>query len=134
MVSSSWCGESTNAPPGSKERVAVRPAALCAHPHTAPIGGRVIRGLRRVTMSGTSSTSLAHPTRPPPVQRLQVRPLASTPPESARNPVGPHGGGSAAVVSRRVIQRAVQPMRAGHGTLSPALSRKNACRPHLAFC
>ena len=40
MVSSSWCGDSTSAPPGRRESVAVRPATVCTHPHNAPIGGR----------------------------------------------------------------------------------------------
>ena len=58
MVSSSWCGDTTNAPPGSRRSVAVRPAAVCAHPHTAPIGGRENPARRRVTAVATNPTAI----------------------------------------------------------------------------
>ena len=54
MVSSSWCGDNTNAPPGSSGPVAFRPAIVCAQPHTAPIGGREIPARRRVTALATN--------------------------------------------------------------------------------
>ena len=54
MVSSSSCGDRTNADPGSRESVAVRPATVCAHPHSAPIGGRENRMRRGVTELKTS--------------------------------------------------------------------------------
>ena len=53
MVSSSWCGDNTHAPPGSKGPVAVRPAIVCTQPQTAPIGGLENPARRRFTALAT---------------------------------------------------------------------------------